>query len=116
MDGYWTNHSLLFLIGLTIFPRFTLLFSNISSNILFWLGWLFLPRLMIALLGITTVYYFMTFLYILATIIISFLPITKSLNPHAKEKSPIRDLIDGFKYIFNERISIIKLFSHSNGL
>lgn len=51
MDGYWTNHGLLFLIGLTIFPRFTLLFSNISSNILFWLGWLFLPRLMIALLA-----------------------------------------------------------------
>ncbi len=60
--------------------------------------------LMIALLGITTVYYFMTFLYILATIIISFLPITKSLNPHAKEKSPMRDLIDGFKYIFNETV------------
>jgi MFS family permease len=59
---------------------------------------------MIALLGITTVYYFMTFLYVLATIIISFLPITKSLNPNAKQKTPLTDLIDGFKYIFNNSV------------
>tara|TARA_B100000029_G_C17526768_1_gene941921 strand:+ start:801 stop:1109 length:309 start_codon:yes stop_codon:yes gene_type:complete len=51
MDSYWSNHSLLFLIGLTIFPRLTLLFANVSSSILFWIGWLFIPRIMIAFLA-----------------------------------------------------------------
>ena len=58
MDGYWTNHSLLFLIGLTLFPRFTLLFSNVSSSIVFWLAWFFLPRIMIAFLA--TIFYWKT--------------------------------------------------------
>ena len=51
MEGYWTNNSILFLIGLTFFPRISLLFCNISGNILFWIGWFFLPRIMTAVLA-----------------------------------------------------------------
>ena len=55
MDGYWTNNSLIYLIGLVLFPRFSLLFCNVSGNIIFWLGWLFLPRITVAFLA--TIYY-----------------------------------------------------------
>ena len=51
MENYFTYHSILFLLGLVIFPRFTLLFSNMPGSLLFWIGWLFLPRLMIAILA-----------------------------------------------------------------
>ena len=55
MDNFWTNHTFIFLIGLTLFPRFTLLFSNVSASILFWIGWLFLPRITVAILA--TIFY-----------------------------------------------------------
>ena len=58
MDGYWINNNLLFLIILTLFPRFSLLFANVSGNILFWIGWLFLPRIMIAFFA--TIFYWET--------------------------------------------------------
>ena len=51
MDNFWSNHTYIFLLGLSLFPRFTLLFSNISGSLLFWIGWLFLPRVMIAILA-----------------------------------------------------------------
>ena len=56
MDNFWSNHTYIFLLGLSLFPRFTLLFSNIiSGSLLFWIGWLFLPRITIAILA--TIFY-----------------------------------------------------------
>ena len=55
MDNFWTNHTIIFLIGLVLFPRFTLLFSGASNSILFWLGWFFLPRITVAVLA--TIFY-----------------------------------------------------------
>ena len=55
MENYWTYNSLILLIGLTIFPRFSLLFCIVPGTILFWIGWIVLPRLTIAILA--TFYY-----------------------------------------------------------
>jgi hypothetical protein len=51
-DNYWDNHGLFFLVFLALFPRLTLLFSSVvSSGIIWWLGWLFAPRLLVAALA-----------------------------------------------------------------
>ena len=55
MENYWTYHGLIYLIGLTLFPRLSLLFCNVYGNILFWIGWLFLPRITIAIFA--TIFY-----------------------------------------------------------
>jgi len=50
--NYWQMHGVLFLICIAIFPRLTLLFSSVPFGGLFWwLGWLFAPRLLVALLA-----------------------------------------------------------------
>ena len=53
MDSFWSNHTYdyIFLIGFTLFPRFSLLFCNISWSFFILIGWLFLPRITIAILA-----------------------------------------------------------------
>ena len=53
MDSFWSNHTYdyILLIGFTLFPRFSLLFCNISWSIFILIGWLFLPRVTIAILA-----------------------------------------------------------------
>ena len=57
--NYWDVHGLLFLLFLIVFPRLTMLFTGVCcsfSGVLFWVGWLFKPRLTIAILA-TIVYW-----------------------------------------------------------
>lgn len=50
--NYWNHHGLFFLVFITFFPRLTLLFSSVlSGGLLWWLSWLFVPRLLIAALA-----------------------------------------------------------------
>ena len=50
---YWNDSGVWFLIALTIFPRLTLLFSSIASGgLLWWLGWIFSPHLLVAILAL----------------------------------------------------------------
>lgn len=57
--NYWQKHGVFFLIFLTIFPRLTLLLSSVvSGGFLWWLAWLFSPRLLVAYLA--TVAYWQT--------------------------------------------------------
>ena len=49
MDNYWTYNTLFYLIILATFPRIALLFANVTGNIFFWIGWLFLPRITISI-------------------------------------------------------------------
>ncbi len=50
--NYWDYHGFLFLVCISCFPRLTLLFSSVASGgWLWWLGWLFSPRLLVALLA-----------------------------------------------------------------
>ncbi len=52
MDNFWDYHGIFFIIFMFFFPRLTLLFSNVAFGaILWWLGWLFAPRLLVAILA-----------------------------------------------------------------
>ncbi|MBK24825.1 MAG: hypothetical protein CME70_12575 [Halobacteriovorax sp.] len=49
---FWQNHGVFFLIFITLFPRLTLLFSNVAFGGLFWwLGFFFAPRILVATLA-----------------------------------------------------------------
>lgn len=51
-ENYWEHHGLLFLIFITIFPRLTLLLSSVPFGGLFWwLGFVFAPRILVAILA-----------------------------------------------------------------
>lgn len=53
MPDFWTNHGVFFLLCLACFPRLTLLLSNIvSGGVLWWVGWVFAPHLLVAILSI----------------------------------------------------------------
>lgn len=57
-SNFWDHHSLFFLLFITFFPRLTLFLSSVpSGGILWWLSWLFAPRLLVAVLA-TFVYWF----------------------------------------------------------
>lgn len=52
MVNYWDNHGILFLFFITIFPRLTLLFSSVAfGGFLWWLGFIFAPRILVAVLA-----------------------------------------------------------------
>lgn len=49
------DYSALLLLGLALFPRITLLVSSIATGGFFWwLGWLFAPHLLVAILATMT--------------------------------------------------------------
>ncbi len=50
--SYWRNHGYFLLVLLTFFPRLTLLFSSIPfGGFFWWIGWLFAPRILVAVLA-----------------------------------------------------------------
>ncbi|WP_250626278.1 hypothetical protein [Pinirhizobacter soli] len=50
--NFWDVHSWGFIVAMCIFPRLTLLFSSVvSGGVLWWLGWLIAPRLLVAILA-----------------------------------------------------------------
>jgi len=50
--NYWDVHGILFLIFISIFPRLTLLFSSVPfGGFFWWLGFIFAPRLLVAILA-----------------------------------------------------------------
>ena len=54
MDSFWNHHGLWFIVFMFFFPRLTLLFSSVPfGGILWWLGWLITPRLLVAVLATT---------------------------------------------------------------
>ncbi len=57
--NYWDKHGVFFLIFIAIFPRLTLLFSSVAfGGFLWWLGFFFCPRILVA--SLATVTYFHT--------------------------------------------------------
>jgi len=56
--NFWEVHGIFFLICITFFPRLTLLFAGVPFGILAWLGWLFVPHFLAAILA--TTYYWHT--------------------------------------------------------
>ena len=54
---YWDNHGLIFLVCITFFPRWTMLFATATPfGVLAWLGWIFCPHLLAAIFA-TTLYW-----------------------------------------------------------
>ncbi|MFT6067781.1 MAG: hypothetical protein ACJAT2_001124 [Bacteriovoracaceae bacterium] len=54
-ENYWENHGVFFLIFITLFPRLTLLFSSVPfGGLLWWLGFIFAPRILVATLATIT--------------------------------------------------------------
>jgi hypothetical protein len=57
--NFFQKRGVFFLIFITLFPRLTLLFSSVAfGGVLWWLGFIFFPRILVALLA--TVAYFHT--------------------------------------------------------
>lgn len=57
--NYWQNRGVFFLFFVTLFPRLTLLLSSVvSGGFLWWLAWVFSPRILVAYLA--TVAYWQT--------------------------------------------------------
>lgn len=55
--NFWDVHGFWFIFFLFFFPRLTLLFSSVATGgVLWWLGWVFAPRLLVAILA-TTAYW-----------------------------------------------------------
>jgi hypothetical protein len=55
IENFWEHHGLFFLIFITLFPRLTLFFSSVPfGGLLWWLGFIFAPRLLVALLATVT--------------------------------------------------------------
>lgn len=49
---FWDVHGLLFLAAVTVFPRLTLLFGGVATGgLVWWLSWVFAPRLLVAFLA-----------------------------------------------------------------
>lgn len=51
-ENFWDVHSAFFLVAITFFPRLTLLFSGVAwGGLLWWLGLIFAPRVLVAFLA-----------------------------------------------------------------
>ncbi len=49
---FWDHHGVFFLVFIALFPRLTLLFSSVPFGGLFWwMGWIFAPRFLVAMLA-----------------------------------------------------------------
>lgn len=54
-SNYWDKRGVFFLFFVTLFPRLTLLFSSVATGgLIWWLGWLFVPRILVATLATVT--------------------------------------------------------------
>ncbi len=58
MTGFWQHHGIWFVIFMFFFPRLTMLFATVWGGWLWWVGWLFAPRLTVAI--IATTFYWQT--------------------------------------------------------
>ena len=58
--NFWDVHGFFFIFFMLFFPRLTMLFGTVVADIfggpLFWIGWLFAPRLTVAIIG-TIIYW-----------------------------------------------------------
>lgn len=97
-QNFFLFHSFFYLFGLSIFPRITLLISASLGGILWWIGFIFFPRLLIAILA--SYYYFATnpFLVFLSWVI--------AINGENLEKKLLRFL--GIFLITKKRPSIFE--------
>ena len=64
--NFWDVHGIWFIIFMFFFPRLTLLFSSVAfGGVLWWLGFIFAPRLLVAILATTAYWHTNTVLVVL---------------------------------------------------
>jgi len=52
--NFFDNYGIIVLMGLAVFPRITLLVASFATGgFLWWLGWLFAPHLLVAILALS---------------------------------------------------------------
>ena len=69
-ENYWDNRGMVFLFFVTLFPRLTLLFSSVAfGGFLWWLGFIFAPRILIAVLATIAYWEMNPFLVIVSWIV-----------------------------------------------
>jgi hypothetical protein len=52
MQNFWDTHTWLFILAMMFFPRLTMLFATtVGGGFLYWLGWVFAPRLVVAIIA-----------------------------------------------------------------
>ncbi len=67
--NFWDVHGILFVVFMFFFPRLTLLFSSVATGgLLWWLGFIFAPRLLVAILATNVYWHTNTVLVILTWI------------------------------------------------
>lgn len=50
--SFWDKHGFFFILFMFFFPRLTLIFSSVAfGGFFWWLGWIFAPRLLVAVLA-----------------------------------------------------------------
>ena len=50
--NFWDHHGIIFLVFMFFFPRLTMLFAtSFGGGILYWVGWLFAPRVTVAVIA-----------------------------------------------------------------
>ena len=79
MDNFWIYHGFLLLIGLTLFPRLSILMCNIPGGLFFWIIWIVFPRIVIA--------FYASILYFDTNPILVFLSWIIALSGESTEKS-----------------------------
>ena len=52
--NFWDYHGLWFVLFMCFFPRLTMLFATVWGGFLWWVGWLFMPRLTVAIIASMT--------------------------------------------------------------
>jgi len=68
MIDFWQVHGIWFIIFMFIFPRLTLLFATVWGGPLWWIGLIFAPRLMVAILATFAYWHTNTILVVLTWI------------------------------------------------
>jgi hypothetical protein len=69
-SNFWDHHGILFLISIAIFPRLTLLFSSVATGgLIWWLSWVFAPRILVAALATITYWYQNPILVVIAWLV-----------------------------------------------
>lgn len=63
---FWQVHGMFFILFMFFFPRLTMFFATPWGGLFWWLGWLFLPRLTVAILATNNYWHTNKFLVVLA--------------------------------------------------
>ena len=91
MTNFWDHHGFFFLIFITVFPRLTLLFSSVSTGgLLWWLGFIIAPRILVAVLA--------TISYLDSNPILVFISWVIALSGETTEKYNVRRRFKVIRY------------------